>query len=477
MASPATRLQLAARCQARLPVSRMGLSAARYTSGSHHCSCGAPTTAGAEAAQCACGQRPTRLRVGAATSLLARASRQLTNSARRFSTARPARAADVIGIDLGTTNSCVAIMEGAAPRVIENEEGERTTPSVVAFADGDGGGGGAARLVGSPAKRQAVMNPLNTFYATKRLIGRTYDDPMTKRDAELVPYKIVRSPAGDAWVADAAGNKYSPSQIGAFVLAKMKATAESHLGRPVREAVVTVPAYFSDAQRQATKDAGRIAGLEVLRIVNEPTAAALAYGLERRGAGTLLVYDLAVPLPALAALLPSPPSPVPLPFPLPPSPSPPSPLFPLPSAPPSPYGVDLSGDRLALQRVREAAEKAKCELSVAAQAEVSIPFVAQGPAGPLHLSARLSRSELERLVAPLIQRTEGPCRACLADAGVAHSDINEVILVGGMTRMPAVQAGVLKGEVKDILLLDVTPLSLGLEVRMHVPRGSQKLSN
>ncbi|MFN8829370.1 MAG: molecular chaperone DnaK [Labrys sp. (in: a-proteobacteria)] len=394
----------------------------------------------------------------------------------------------VIGIDLGTTNSCVAVMEGTTAKVIENSEGMRTTPSIVAFTD-DG-----ERLVGQPAKRQAVTNPERTFFAIKRLIGRTYDDPMTKKDKDLVPYKIVRAPGGDAWV-EADGKSYSPSQISAFTLIKMKETAEAHLGQPVTQAVITVPAYFNDAQRQATKDAGKIAGLEVLRIINEPTAAALAYGLDKKKSGTIAVYDLGggtfdvsileigdgvvevkskhgdtllggeVFYMRLVEYL--------------------ADEF------KREQGIDLKKDKLALQRLKEAAEKAKIELSSTAQTEINLPFITADATGPKHLTMKLTRAKFEALVDDLIQKTIGPCKAALKDAGLAAGQIDEVVLVGGMTRVPkiqevvkqffgkephkgvnpdevvaigaAVQAGVLQGDVKDVLLLDVTPLSLGIE--------------
>ncbi|MCJ2095424.1 molecular chaperone DnaK [Methylobacterium sp. J-072] len=394
----------------------------------------------------------------------------------------------VIGIDLGTTNSCVAVMEGTQPRVIENSEGARTTPSIVAFTD-DG-----ERLVGQPAKRQAVTNPERTFFAIKRLVGRTYDDPMTQKDKGLVPYKIVRGDNGDAWV-EADGKKYSPSQISAFTLQKMKETAESHLGQPVTQAVITVPAYFNDAQRQATKDAGKIAGLEVLRIINEPTAAALAYGLDKKKAGTIAVYDLGGGTFDVSILEIG------------------DGVFEVKSTNGDTFlggedfdnrvveyltaefkkeqGIDLTKDKLALQRLKEAAEKAKIELSSATQTEINLPYITADQAGPKHLALKLSRAKFESLVDDLVQRTIEPCRKALKDAGVSASEIDEVVLVGGMIRMPkiqevvksffgkephkgvnpdevvaigaAVQAGVLQGDVKDVLLLDVTPLSLGIE--------------
>jgi molecular chaperone DnaK len=397
--------------------------------------------------------------------------------------------AKVIGIDLGTTNSCVAVMEGPTPKVIENAEGARTTPSQVAFAkDGE-------RLVGQPAKRQAVTNPENTVFAVKRLIGRRFDDPMTKKDMGLVPYKIVAGPNGDAWV-HAGGKDYSPSQISAFILQKMKETAERYLGETVTQAVITVPAYFNDAQRQATKDAGQIAGLEVLRIINEPTAAALAYGLDKRtDAKTIAVYDLGGGTFDISVLELG------------------DGVFEVKSTSGDTFlggedfdaklvdflaeafkkdeGIDLRSDRLALQRLKEAAEKAKIELSSSAQTEVNLPFITADQTGPKHLVKSISRADLERLVVDLIERTRKPCLDAMKEAGVKAGDIHEVILVGGMTRMPrvrefvkelfgkepntsvnpdevvamgaAIQAGVLQGDVKDVLLLDVTPLSLGIE--------------
>src|SRR5579871_4401215 len=394
----------------------------------------------------------------------------------------------VIGIDLGTTNSCVAVMEGRNAKVIENSEGMRTTPSMVAFTDS------GERLVGQAAKRQAVTNPENTFFAIKRLIGRRFDEPLVKRDMELVPYKIIRGDNGDAWV-ESRGKKYAPSQISAFVLQKMKETAEAYLGEPVSEAVITVPAYFNDSQRQATKDAGRIAGLEVLRIINEPTAAALAYGMEKKGSGTIAVYDLGGGTFDISVLEIG------------------DGVFEVKSTNGDTFlggedfdkkiidyladefkkeqGIDLRNDRLALQRLKEAAEKAKIELSSSMQTEVNLPFITADQHGPKHLNIRLTRAKLEALVDDLIERTIAPCRNALKDAGLKASEIDEVILVGGMTRMPkvietvkqffgkdphrgvnpdevvavgaAIQAGVLKGEVKDVLLLDVTPLSLGIE--------------
>jgi len=394
----------------------------------------------------------------------------------------------VIGIDLGTTNSCVAVMEGKDAKVIENAEGARTTPSQVAFTDS------GERLVGQAAKRQAVTNPENTFFAIKRLIGRRYDDPMTTKDKGLVPYKIISGDNGDAWV-ESHGKKYSPSQISAFILQKMKETAENYLGEKVTQAVITVPAYFNDSQRQATKDAGKIAGLEVLRIINEPTAAALAYGLEKKGSGTIAVYDLGGGTFDISVLEIG------------------DGVFEVKSTNGDTFlggedfdariidyladefrkeqGIDLRKDKLALQRLKEAAEKAKIELSSSMQTEVNLPFITADQAGPKHLNIKLTRAKLEALVDDLIQKTVEPCRAALKDAGLKASEINEVILVGGMTRMPkvietvktffgrephrgvnpdevvavgaAIQGGVLKGEVKDVLLLDVTPLSLGIE--------------
>ncbi|KAF0213385.1 MAG: dnaK [Methylocystaceae bacterium] len=394
----------------------------------------------------------------------------------------------IIGIDLGTTNSCVAVMEGSSPKVIENAEGARTTPSIVAFTD-DG-----ERLVGQPAKRQAVTNPDKTFFAIKRLIGRTYDDPMTKKDMGLVPYKIVKANNGDAWV-EASGKQYSPSQISAFILQKMKETAEAFLGQTVTQAVITVPAYFNDAQRQATKDAGKIAGLEVLRIINEPTAAALAYGLDKKQSGTIAVYDLGGGTFDVSILEIG------------------DGVFEVKSTNGDTFlggedfdmrlveylaaefkkeqGIDLTKDKLALQRLKEAAEKAKIELSSATQTEINLPYITADATGPKHLTLKLTRAKFEALVDDLIQRTVEPCRKALKDAGLSAADIGEVVLVGGMTRMPkvqevvkqffgkephkgvnpdevvaigaAVQAGVLQGDVKDVLLLDVTPLSLGIE--------------
>ena len=396
--------------------------------------------------------------------------------------------AKVIGIDLGTTNSCVAVMEGKNPKVIENAEGARTTPSIVAFnAEGE-------QLVGQPAKRQGVTNPENTFFAIKRLIGRRYDDPMVEKDKKLVPYKIVKADNGDAWV-EARGQKYAPSQISAFILQKMKETAERYLGENVTQAVITVPAYFNDSQRQATKDAGKIAGLEVLRIINEPTAAALAYGLDKKEAGTIAVYDLGGGTFDISVLEIG------------------DGVFEVKSTNGDTFlggedfdmrivdyladefkkeqSIDLRKDKLALQRLKEAAEKAKIELSSSTQTEINLPYITADATGPKHLTMKLTRAKLEALVDDLIQKTVEPCRRALKDAGVTAGQIDEVVLVGGMTRMPkvievvkqffgkephkgvnpdevvaigaAIQAGVLKGEVKDVLLLDVTPLSLGIE--------------
>src|SRR5215213_1957157 len=344
--------------------------------------------------------------------------------------------ARVIGIDLGTTNSCVAVMEGKAPKVIENAEGARTTPSIVAFnADGE-------QLVGQPAKRQAVTNPENTFFAIKRLIGRRYDDPMVEKDKKLVPYKIIRADNGDAWV-EARGKKYAPSQISAYILQKMKETAERYLGETVTQAVITVPAYFNDSQRQATKDAGKIAGLDVLRIINEPTAAALAYGLDKTEAGTIAVYDLGGGTFDISILEIG------------------DGVFEVKSTNGDTFlggedfdmrivdyladefrkeqGIDLRKDKLALQRLKEAAEKAKIELSSSTQTEINLPFITADQTGPKHLTLKLTRSKLEALVDDLIQKTVGPCRAALKDAGVTAGQIDEVVLVGGMTRMPKVQ--------------------------------------
>ncbi|MCA0210452.1 MAG: molecular chaperone DnaK [Proteobacteria bacterium] len=396
--------------------------------------------------------------------------------------------AKVIGIDLGTTNSCVAVMEGGKPKVIENVEGTRTTPSIVAFAkDGE-------RLIGQPAKRQAVTNPENTVFAVKRLIGRRFDDPITKKDTELVPYTIVKGSNGDAWVK-AGGEDYSPSQISAFILQKMKETAEAYLGEKVEQAVITVPAYFNDAQRQATKDAGKIAGLEVLRIINEPTAAALAYGLDKTENKTIAVYDLGGGTFDISILEVG------------------DGVFEVKSTNGDTFlggedfdskivefladtfkkdeGIDLRGDKLALQRLKEAAEKAKIELSTAATTEVNLPFITADANGPKHLVKTITRADLEKLVEELVKRTLEPCKKAIKDAGISASEIDEVVLVGGMTRMPrvrevvkdffgkephtgvnpdevvaigaAIQAGVLQGDVKDVLLLDVTPLSLGIE--------------
>jgi molecular chaperone DnaK len=400
--------------------------------------------------------------------------------------------AKVIGIDLGTTNSCIAVMDGGKPKVIENSEGARTTPSIVAFTkDGE-------RLIGQPAKRQAVTNGDNTIFAVKRLIGRRFDDPVTKKDTELVPYTIVKGKNGDAWV-NAGGEDYSPSQISAFILQKMKETAESYLGETVTQAVITVPAYFNDAQRQATKDAGQIAGLEVLRIINEPTAAALAYGLDKQDGKTIAVYDLGGGTFDVSVLEIG------------------DGVFEVKSTNGDTFlggedfdsklvewladkfkakeNMDLRTDKLALQRLKEAAEKAKIELSSTATTEINLPFITArmegGATTPLHLVETVTRSDLERMVADLIQRTLEPCRKALADAGLTAKDIDDVVLVGGMTRMPkvrevvkdffgkephtgvnpdevvamgaAIQAGVLQGDVKDVLLLDVTPLSLGIE--------------
>ena len=396
--------------------------------------------------------------------------------------------AKVIGIDLGTTNSCVAVMEGGKAKVIENAEGSRVTPSVVAFTSS------GEVLVGQPAKRQSITNPENTIFAIKRLIGRRYDDPMVERHKSLVPYKVVRGDNGDAWV-ECHGKRYSPSQISAFVLTKMKETAEAYLGEKVSEAVITVPAYFNDAQRQATKDAGRIAGLDVSRIINEPTAAALAYGLEKKGTGTIAVYDLGGGTFDISILDIA------------------EGVFEVKSTNGDTFlggedfdqriidyladefkkeqGIDLRRDRLALQRLKEAAEKAKIELSSTLQTEINLPFITADQTGPKHLTITITRAKLEALVGDLIDRTIEPCKAALKDAGLTAAKIAEAILVGGMTRMPkvidtvrkffgrdphqgvnpdevvaigaAIQAGVLQGEVKDVLLLDVTPLSLGIE--------------
>ena len=393
----------------------------------------------------------------------------------------------MIGIDLGTTNSCVAVMEGKNAKVIENAEGARTTPSMVAFTDK------GERLVGQPAKRQAVTNPTNTLYACKRLIGRRFDDPHTKKEAQMVPYKIVPASNGDAWV-EAGGKQYSPSQVGAFVLQKMKETAASYLGHGITQTVVTVPAYFNDAQRQATKDAGKIAGLDVLRIINEPTAAALSYGVDQKE-GLVAVYDLGGGTFDVSILEIS------------------GGVFEVKATNGDTFlggedfdtalldsfvqtfkkesGIDLTGDKLAVQRLREAAEKAKIELSSAQSTDINLPFITADATGPKHMAMSLSRAQLEKLVGPLLERTKDPSRNCLKDAGVTASEINEVLLVGGMSRMPkvteivkdlfqrspnkgvnpdevvamgaAIQGGVLRGDVKDILLLDVTPLSLGIE--------------
>jgi molecular chaperone DnaK len=396
--------------------------------------------------------------------------------------------AKAIGIDLGTTNSCVAVMEGKQAKVIENAEGARTTPSVVAFSDS------GEVLVGQPAKRQAITNPENTIFAIKRLIGRRYEDPITKKDMSMVPYKIVAGPNGDAWV-EVRGKKYSPSQISAFILQKMKETAEAYLGQPVKDAVITVPAYFNDAQRQATKDAGKIAGLDVLRIINEPTAAALAYGLDKKGSGKISVYDLGGGTFDISILEVG------------------DGVFEVKSTNGDTFlggedfdkrvldyiadefkkenGIDLRKDRLALQRLKDAAERAKIELSSVTQTDINLPFITADQTGPKHLTLKLTRAKLEALVDDLIQRTIEPCKAALEDAGLQASEIEEAVLVGGQTRMPkvqqtvesffgrephkgvnpdevvavgaAIQAGVLQGDVKDVLLLDVTPLSLGIE--------------
>src|ERR1700675_919413 len=410
--------------------------------------------------------------------------------------------AKVIGIDLGTTNSCVAVMEGAAPKVIENAEGARTTPSIVAFApDGE-------RLIGQPAKRQGVTNPEFTFFAIKRLIGRRFDDPMTQKDIGMVPYKIIKADNGDAWVQGRDGKKYSPSEVSGFILQKMKETAEAHLGEKFTQAVITVPAYFNDAQRQATKDAGKIAGLEVLRIINEPTAAALAYGLDKTKAGTIAVYDLGGGTFDVSVLEIG------------------DGVFEVKSTNGDTFlggedfdmrlvsyladefqkeqGINLRNDKLALQRLKEAAEKAKIELSSTTQTEINLPFITADASGPKHLTMKLTRAKFEALVDDLIQKTIEPCRKALKDAGLTAGEIGEVVLVGGMTRMPKVQdvvkqlfgkephkgvnpdevvaigaailAGVLQGDVKDVLLLDVTPLSLGIESPLsfgvRVPRGA-----
>ncbi|CAL5081637.1 unnamed protein product [Urochloa decumbens] len=425
-----------------------------------------------------------------------RASLQSTCAANVFSKwgsfARPfsAKAAgnDIIGIDLGTTNSCVSVMEGKNPKVIENAEGARTTPSVVAFNPK------GERLVGTPAKRQAVTNPQNTFFGTKRMIGRRFDDPQTQKEMNMVPYKIVKAPNGDAWVETTDGKQYSPSQVGAFVLTKMKETAESYLGKSVSKAVITVPAYFNDAQRQATKDAGRIAGLEVERIINEPTAAALSYGMNNKE-GLIAVFDLGGGTFDISILEIS------------------NGVFEVKATNGDTFlggedfdntlleflvsdfkrteGIDLSNDRLALQRLREAAEKAKVELSSTTQTETNLPFITADASGAKHLNVTLTRSKFEALVNQLIERTRDPCKNCLRDAGISTKDVDEVLLVGGMTRVPkvqevvseifgkspskgvnpdeavavgaAIQGGILRGDVKELLLLDVTPLSLGLE--------------
>ncbi|MDH3741431.1 MAG: molecular chaperone DnaK [Hyphomicrobiales bacterium] len=396
--------------------------------------------------------------------------------------------AKVIGIDLGTTNSCVAVMDGASPKVLENSEGARTTPSIVAFGEDN------ESMVGMPAKRQAVTNPENTFFAIKRLIGRRMNDPMVEKDKKLVPYKIVKAENGDAWV-EARGEKYAPAQISAFILQKMKETAERSLGDTITQAVITVPAYFNDSQRQATKDAGKIAGLEVLRIINEPTAAALAYGLDKKQAGTIAVYDLGGGTFDVSILEIG------------------DGVFEVKSTNGDTFlggedfdmrivdyladefnkdqSIDLRNDNMALQRLKEAAEKAKIELSSAAQTEINLPFITADQSGPKHLTLKLTRAKLESLVEDLVARTVDPCKSALKDAGLSAGQIDEVILVGGMTRMPkvietvknffgkephkgvnpdevvaigaAIQAGVLQGDVKDVLLLDVTPLSLGIE--------------
>src|SRR3982751_4981473 len=396
--------------------------------------------------------------------------------------------AKVIGIGLGTTTSCVAVMEGGDAKVIENSEGARTTPSMVAFTES------GERLVGQSAKRQAVTNPAKTLYSVKRLIGRRFDDPMVAKEKSLVPFKIEKAGNGDAWV-DVDGQQYSPSQISAFILQKMKETAEAYLGQKVEQAVITVPAYFNDAQRQATKDAGKIAGLEVLRIINEPTAAALAYGLDKAKTGTIAVYDLGGGTFGVSILEIG------------------DGVFEVKSTNGDTFlggedfdmrlvsyladefqktqGIDLRRDKLALQRLKEAAEKAKIELSSTTQTEINLPFITADASGPKHLTMKLTRSKFEALVDDLIQKTIEPCKLALKDAGLSAAEINEVVLVGGMTRMPkvqevvkqlfgkephkgvnpdevvaigaAIQAGVLQGDVKDVLLLDVTPLSLGIE--------------
>jgi len=422
-------------------------------------------------------------------------SQYVTSTKARKATVVPARAysgagGDIIGIDLGTTNSCVAVMEGKNPRIIQNAEGDRTTPSYIAINQQTG-----EKLVGQPAKRQAVTNPENTFYASKRLIGRRFDDPMTAKDQKNVPYKIVRAKNGDAWVEDAKGKQYSPAELGALVLNKMKETAEAHLNKTVQAAVVTVPAYFDDAQRQATKDAGRISGLDVKRIINEPTAAALAYGMSEKDGKTVAVYDLGGGTFDVSILEIS------------------SGVFEVKSTNGDTFlggedfdtallkyflgefkkesGIDIQGDKMAIQRLREAAEKVKQELSSKLSTEVNLPFLSQQNGNPVHFVRTVTRAQFENLVPDLIARTIDPCKTCLKDASLSASDIDEVILVGGMTRMPkvktevknffgkdafegvnpdeavamgaAIQGGVLGGGVTDLLLLDVTPLSLGIE--------------
>ncbi len=394
----------------------------------------------------------------------------------------------IIGIDLGTTNSCVAIMEGSQPKVLENAEGARTTPSVVAFSED------SEKLIGQPAKRQAVTNPENTIFAVKRLIGRNFDDPTVKKDVEAAPFKIVNSEKGDAWI-EAKGEKYSPSQISAFILQKMKETAEKYLGQAVSKAVITVPAYFNDAQRQATKDAGKIAGLEVLRIINEPTAASLAYGLDKKQNKKIAVYDLGGGTFDVSILELG------------------DGVFEVKSTNGDTFlggedfdnsiveylisefkkdnGIDLKSDKLALQRLKEAAEKAKIELSSAEQTDINLPFITADKTGPKHINIKMTRAKLEALVEDLIAKTMPPCKTALKDAGITANEVDEIVMVGGMTRMPkvveevknffgkepnksvnpdevvamgaAIQAGVLQGDVKDVLLLDVTPLSLGIE--------------